>query len=131
WRPSSTRAVVIASGSFTRPTLLRPGGSGVEIVASRCGRCPTTPGGGKDRARRNPVTVYRSDAMTPEPAPIARQPLSDRERDRLCLLARRYRIRRNTTLRSIGEVLFHPRVPRGTQLNMGKVFDLPPGKASQ
>jgi len=69
--------------------------------------------------------------MTPEPAPVARQPLSDRERDRLRVLARRYRIRRNTTLRSIGEVLFHPRLPPGTQLNVGKVFDLLPGKASQ
>jgi len=69
--------------------------------------------------------------MTPEPIPVSRQPPSDRERDRLRLPARRYRTRLDTTLRPIREMLFHPRLPRGTQLNKVKAFTLLRGKARQ
>ncbi len=62
--------------------------------------------------------------MTPtEDAPIALDGLSPRERQRLRLLALRYRVRRDTTLRPLADVLFDLRSRHGLQLSMGQVLE--------
>jgi hypothetical protein len=50
--------------------------------------------------------------------------LSPRERHRLRLLALRYRVRRDTTLRPLADVLFDLRSRHGLQLSMGQVLEL-------
>ena len=50
--------------------------------------------------------------------------LSPRERQRLRLLALRYRVRRDTTLRPLADVLFDLRSRHGLQLSMGQVLEL-------
>ncbi len=50
--------------------------------------------------------------------------LSARERQRLRLLALRYRVRRDTSLRPVADVLFDLRSRHGLQLSMGQVLEL-------
>jgi hypothetical protein len=50
--------------------------------------------------------------------------LTPRERNRLRLLALRYRVRRDTTLRPVADVVFDLRSRHGIQLSMGQVFEL-------
>jgi hypothetical protein len=50
--------------------------------------------------------------------------LSDRERQRLRLLARRYHVRQDTALRPLADVMFDLRMRHGAQLSMGQVFEL-------
>jgi hypothetical protein len=52
------------------------------------------------------------------------QALTDRERDRLRLLARRYRIRAGTTLRPVTDVTHDLRSLPGARLTVGQVLDL-------
>jgi hypothetical protein len=60
-----------------------------------------------------------------EDAPaLALDGLSLRERQRLRLLALRYRVRRDTTLRPLADVLFDMRSRHGLQLSMGQVLEL-------
>ena len=61
--------------------------------------------------------------MTPaDPTLTTIDALSLRERKRL--LALRYRVRRETTLRPVADVVFDLRSRHGIQLSMGQVFDL-------
>ena len=57
-------------------------------------------------------------------SPTSLQALSPRERNRLRLLAQRYRMRRDTTLRPVADVVFDLRSRHGLQLSMGQVFEL-------
>ncbi len=50
--------------------------------------------------------------------------LLPRERQRLRLLALRYRVRRDTTLLPLADVLFDLRSRHGLQLSMGQVLEL-------
>jgi hypothetical protein len=50
--------------------------------------------------------------------------LSERERDRLRLLARRYRVRADTTLRPVADVMYDLRSLHGVKLSMTQVFEL-------
>jgi hypothetical protein len=50
--------------------------------------------------------------------------LSPRERHRLRLLALRYRVRCDTTLRPVADVMFDLRLRHGIQLTMGQIFEL-------
>ena len=50
--------------------------------------------------------------------------LSPQERRRLRLLALRYRVRRDTSLRPLADVLFDMRSRHGLQLSMGQVLEL-------
>jgi hypothetical protein len=50
--------------------------------------------------------------------------LSARERQRLRLLALRYRVRRDTSLRPLADVLFDLRSRHGLHLSMGQVLEL-------
>src|SRR6266540_523075 len=67
-----------------------------------------------------------SDHMTPaENTPVLiLDGLSARERQRLRLLALRYRVRRDTSLRPVADVLFDLRSRHGLQLSMGQVLKL-------
>ncbi len=76
--------------------------------------------------------------MTPTPAtpagedsPVNFHVLTPRERNRLRLLAQRYRIRRDTTLRPVADVVFDLRSRHGIQLSMGQVLELLGGKAGR
>lgn len=66
-----------------------------------------------------------------KPASVVLPALSDRERDRLRLLARRYPIRRDVMLRPRADVLSELRLPRGNSAQHGKVLELLRGKAGQ
>ena len=57
--------------------------------------------------------------------------LSPRERKRLRLLALRYRVRQDTTLRPLADVMFDMRLRRGVRLGMGQVLDLVSRKDEQ
>jgi hypothetical protein len=50
--------------------------------------------------------------------------LSPRERQRLRLLATRYRMRRDTTPRPMADVMFDLRLRHGVHLSMGQVSEL-------
>jgi len=56
--------------------------------------------------------------------------LSPGERQRLRLLATRYRMRRDTTLRPMADVMFDLRLRHGVHLSMGQVFELLDERAS-
>jgi len=56
--------------------------------------------------------------------PFALEGLSQRERSRLRLLAQRYRVRQDTTLRPWADVMFDLRLRRGRHLSMGQVLEL-------
>jgi hypothetical protein len=71
--------------------------------------------------------------MTPTPAtpadteastPAALHSLSSEDHGRLRSLARRYRIRADTTLRPVADVVYDLRSRHGIQLSMGQVFEL-------
>ncbi len=63
--------------------------------------------------------------MTPaDQAPATLEALSPRERKRLRLLALRYRIRADTTLRPVADVVYDLRSRHGLQLSKGQVFEL-------
>jgi len=63
--------------------------------------------------------------MTPAEDPVIALPaLSLRERRRLRLLALRYRVRRDTTLRPVADVVYNLRSRHGLQLSMGQVLEL-------
>lgn len=75
------------------------------------------------------VAAVRSFAVMPRapitaPAPPTLEGLSDRDRKRLRLLALRYRVRRDTTLRPVADVMFDLRLRHGVQLTMGQIFEL-------
>ena len=55
--------------------------------------------------------------------------LSDEGRSRLRQLVRRYRIRADTTLRPVADVVYDLRSRHGLQLSMGQVFELLRDKA--
>jgi hypothetical protein len=59
-----------------------------------------------------------------EHAPAILDGLAPRERQRLRLLALRYRVRRDTSLRPLADVLFDLRSRHGLQLPMGQVLEL-------
>ena len=63
-----------------------------------------------------------TDPATEAPSDLTS--LSDRERKRLRLLALRYRVRRDTTLRPVADVMFDLRLRHGIQMSMGQVFEL-------
>lgn len=56
--------------------------------------------------------------------PVNFHVLTPREQNRLRLLAQRYRLRRDTTLRPVADVVFDLRSRHGLQLSMGQVFEL-------
>jgi hypothetical protein len=80
------------------------------------------------------VTPKTADAADVSPFPAESVPtanlqaLTPRERNRLCLLAQRYRMRRDTTLRPVADVVFDLRSRHGLQLSMGQVIALLSGK---
>ncbi len=53
------------------------------------------------------------------------------ERQRLRLLAQRYHIRADTTLRPVADVVYDLRSRHGLQLSMGQVIDLLSRKAAR
>ncbi len=57
--------------------------------------------------------------------------LTPRERNRLRLLAQRYRMRRDTTVRPVADVVYDLRSRHGIQLSMGQVFELLSGKVAR
>ncbi len=67
-------------------------------------------------------------APTGNDPPVSFEALSPRERKRLRLLALRYRVRRDTTLRPVADVLFDLRLRHGVQLSMGQILELVSGK---
>jgi hypothetical protein len=76
--------------------------------------------------------------MTPAPAtpagtntPAALQDLPAEGHSRLQQLARRYRIRADTTLRPVADVVYDLRSRHGLQLSMGQVFELLRDKAAR
>ena len=76
------------------------------------------------------MTPKTADAAEVPPSSVECAPatnlraLTPRERNRLRLLAQRYRMRRDTTLRPVADVVFDLRSRHGIQLSMGQVFDL-------
>lgn len=76
--------------------------------------------------------------MTPIPAipagddsAVNLQALTPRQRSRLRLLLLRYRVRRDTTLRPVADVVFDLRSRHGLQLSMGQVFELVSSKGER
>ena len=75
--------------------------------------------------------------MTSSGAPAGAKPsasldaLSPRERERLRLLALRYRVRRDTTLRPLADVMFDLRLIHGVQLTMSQILELVSGKGER
>jgi hypothetical protein len=60
----------------------------------------------------------------PPAQPFSLEGLSQRERSRLRLLARRYRVRQDTTVRPWADVVFDLRLRHGLQLSIGQVLEL-------
>ncbi len=73
----------------------------------------------------NPATPAGHDS------PVTLHALTSRERSRLRLLALRYRIRADTTLRPVADVVFDLRSRHGIQVSMGQVFELLGRKAGR
>ncbi len=73
----------------------------------------------------NPATPAGGDSS------VSLHALTARERNRLRLLAQRYRMRRDTTLRPVADVVFDLRSRHGIQLSMGQVFELLSRKAGR
>jgi hypothetical protein len=61
---------------------------------------------------------------TADQVPATLATLSTREADRLRLLALRYHIRADTTLRPVADVVYDLRSRHGLHLSMGQVIDL-------
>jgi hypothetical protein len=72
-----------------------------------------------------------SGARASAQPPVSFDALSPRERQRLRLLALRYRVRRDTALRPLADVMFDLRLRHGVQLSMSQVMDLVGGTASR
>ena len=68
---------------------------------------------------------------TPADAPAALHSLSAEGPRRLQQLARRYRIRADSTLRPVADVVYDLRSRHGLQLSMGQVFELLRDKAAR
>lgn len=65
-----------------------------------------------------------------DPTPLALECLSGRERNRLRLLVLRYRVRRDTTLRPVADVMFDLRLRHDIHLSMGQIFELLDGRVT-
>jgi hypothetical protein len=83
------------------------------------------------------VSSEPPDATDTAPIPVEAAPsinlqaLPDRERNRLRQLARSYRVRTDTTVRPVADVMFDLRLRHGVQLTMGQVFELLHKEAGQ
>jgi len=72
-----------------------------------------------------PVPAADEHSRSQPPAqPLSFEGLSQRERGRLRLLAQRYRVRQDTTVRPWADVVFDLRLRHGLQLSIGQVLEL-------
>ena len=78
-----------------------------------------------------------ADATDATPSPVESAPptnlraLTPRERNRLRLLAQRYRMRRDTTVRPVADVVYDLRSRHSLPLSMGQVIELLSEKAGR